>query len=538
MTGRAATVVGLAIALAAPARGDGEGNGEIRGDAVLHLRGTREASLTSTDVLFDPSTRAFDVAGYLGPSPPEGYWASFVAASLEGSHLDGHLGWSIVADSGLLRRRRFPEPILVCTSSDPTGLDMPGNGTCVAPMGMARPLLFAVPSTLIGPGQLTANGRPIEQEARDTLFVREAWAEAHLGKARFLSLRAGRQRIAVGDGFVHDDYALGISADADLGALGPQYDVSLAAFWPTRGRVEGAQARSPMLALRADWTPSLFERVGVFAAWAHDETGAAGGLLRSANVESAVMRLQATSPGTSMYRDASMILAALLSNQPPGTSDLAWAGISGHLFPGDRHELWWTGAVVLGRVSTLVPGGPEGPHLEGVPVEGLLGRARWRLAWTPAFATGAFVVFESGDLPPVERALVALPQRYDGFLGVAPYVTELNLFFNGGISESFANRHATAPGVNGRGVIAPGLSASWNPSLELSLESRGAWLVADETGPFGGRVYGMEIDLNVSWSPWRWLALLAEADVLFPGDFFPSADPMRRFIVGVNLSTP
>lgn len=233
-----------------------------------------------------------------------------------------------------------------------------------------------------------------------------------------------------------------------------------------------------------------------------------------------------------------MIMAALLSNQPPGNSDLAWAGISGHLLASDRHELWWTGAMVLGQVSTLVPGGPEGPYLEGVPVRGLLGRARWRLAWTPAFAIGAFAIFESGDLPPVERALVALPQRYDGFLGVAPYVTDLNLFFNGGISESFANRHATAPGVNGRGVIAPGLSASWNPSLELSLESRGAWLVADETGPYGGRVYGMEIDLDVSWSPWRWLALLAEADVLFPGDFFPSADPMRRFIVGVNLSTP
>ena len=34
------------------------------------------------------------------------------------------------------------------------------------------------------------------------------------------------------------------------------------------------------------------------------------------------------------------------------------------------------------------------------------------------------------------------------------------------------------------------------------------------------------------------LALLAEADVLFPGDFFPSSAPMRRFILGVNLSTP
>jgi hypothetical protein len=536
VTGRAATAVSLALLLAAPARGDGDG--EVHGDAVLHLRGTRQANLTDTDVLFDPATRAFAVANYLGPSPREAFAASFVGASLEGSHLDGRLGWSLAVDSGLLRQQRFPEPILVCTSSGPTGLDQPGNGTCIAPMGFTRPLLFVVPSTTLESARLTANGRPVDEEIRDTLLVREAWAEARLGRARFLSLKAGRQRIAVGDGFVHDDYALGLNADADLGALGPPFDVSLAALWPTRGRVEGAQARSPMLALRADWTPSLFEHVGVFAAWSHDETGAAGGLLRAANAEAAVMRLQLASPGTDPYRQASVILAALLSRPPVGTSDLAWTGISGHLFPGDRHELWWTGAVVLGRLSTLVPGGSQGPYLQDVPVAGLLGRVRWRLAWTPAFATGAFVVFESGDLPPAERALVALPQRYDGFLGVTPYVTDLNLFFNGGISESFANRRATAPGVNGRGVLAPGLSASWNPSLDLSVESRGAWLLADETGPYGGRVYGMEIDLNVSWSPWRWLALLAEADVLFPGDFFPSSEPMRRFIVGVNVSTP
>jgi hypothetical protein len=294
-----------------------------------------------------------------------------------------------------------------------------------------------------------------------------------------------------------------------------------------------------MLALRADWTPSLFEHVGVFAAYGHDETGAASELLRAANAEAAVVRLQRTAPGSPEYILSSQVLAALLSIPPAGTSDLWWAGVSGHLFLGGRHELWWTGAVVLGEVSVLVPqGAGREPIPRSVPVEGLLGRVRWRLAWTPALATGAFAVYQSGDLPPAERALVALPLRYEGFLGVTPYVTDLNLFFNGGISESFAARRATAPGVNGRGVIAPGLFAAWDPSVDLSVEGRGAWLVADEAGPYGGRVYGVEVDLNASWFPWPWLSLLAEADVLFPGDFFPSSAPMRRFILGVNLATP
>ena len=537
MTARAATAVSLALVLAAPARGDEAG--EVRGQAAFHLRLAGQANLPSTDVLFDPTTRAFEVASYLGPSPREGFAASFVAAGLEGSHLGGRLAWALTVDSGLLRAQRFPETVAVCTSSSPTGLDLLGRGTCMAPGGGPRPLVFLVPSTNLGPRELTANGRPLEDEARDTLFVREAWVEAGLGRARFLSLRAGRQRIAVGDGFVHDDYALGLKLDADVGALGPQLDLSLAAFWPTRGRVEGEQLRSPMLALRADWTPSLFEHVGIFAAWAHDETGAVGGLLRGANAEAAVVRLQRTAPGSAEYILASWVLAALLSVPPSGTSDLAWAGVSGHLFPGQRHELWWTGAVVFGRVSALAfPPASQEPVLQDVPVEGLLGRVRWRFAWTPALASGAFVIYQSGDLPPAERALVALPIRYEGFLGVAPYVTDLNLFFNGGISESFASRRATAPGVNGRGVIAPGLSLAWDPSVALSVEGRGAWLVADEAGPYGGRVYGVEVDLNASWSPWPWLSLLAEADVLFPGDFFPSGAPVRRFILGVNLLTP
>ena len=537
MTARAATAVSLALLLAAPARGDGDG--EVRGYASLHLRLTGQGNLPSSDLLWDPGTRAFDVSNYLGPSPREGFAASILAAGLDGSHLDGRLAWTLAVDSGLLRAQRFPETVAVCTSSSPTGLDLLGRGTCTAPVGFLRPRVFFVPSTALGASELTANGRPVEEEASDTLFVREAWAEGRLGRAGFLSIRAGRQRIAVGDGFVHDDYALGLASEADLGAIGPQLDLWLGAFWPTRGRVEGAQLRSPMLALRADWTPSLFERVGVFAAWAHDETGAGGALLRGANAEAAVVRLQDTEPGTSAYRQASVILAALLSNPPAGTSDLAWAGLSGHLFAGRRHEVWWTGAVAFGRISVLVPQRPPAePYLQDVPVEGLLGRLRWRFAWTPAVSTGAFLIYQSGDLPPAERALVALPVRYHGFLGVNPFVTDLNLFFNGGISESFADRRATAPGVNGRGVIAPGLSAAWDPSVELSLEGRSALLWADQDGPYGGRVYGVEVDLNASWYPLRWLALLAEADVLFPGDFFPSSAPMRRIILGVNLSTP
>lgn len=536
MTARAATAVALALALAAPARGDEPG--EVRGDAALRLRLVGQANLPSSQILFDPAAAAFDVAGYLGPARREGYAAGIVAAGLDGSHLDGRLAWALSLDSGLVRARRFPETVAVCTSSGPTGLELLGSAGCLAPgTGLRR--VFLVPSTQLGPRELTANGRPVEDEARDTVFVREAWVEARLGRARFLSVRAGRQRVVVGDGLVHDDYALGLAADADLGALGPQLDLSLAAFWPTRGRVEEGQLRSSMLAFRADWTPSLFERVGVFAAFGHDETGAASGLLLDASAEALAMRLRDTAPGTDAYRRAAWALGGLLGAAPRGSHDLFWVGLQGHVFLG-RHELSWSGAALFGRATVPVPVSltPPAVELQSIPVEGQAARLRWRLPVTPELSAGAFLLFQSGDLPPAERFLLGQPRRYDGFLAATPYLTDLNLFFNGGISESFASRRATAPGVNGRGVIAPGLSLDWDPSAELSLDGRGAWLLADEAGPYGGRVYGVEVDLNASWSPWPWLTLLGEADVLFPGGFFPFGAPVHRVILGVNLSTP
>ena len=62
--------------------------------------------------------------------------------------------------------------------------------------------------------------------------------------------------------------------------------------------------------------------------------------------------------------------------------------------------------------------------------------------------------------------------------------------------------------------------------------------MAPEVGPFGGTNYGPEVDLTVTWSPARWLVLLAEADALFPGDFFPGRDTVTKVVVGVDLIWP
>jgi hypothetical protein len=123
-------------------------------------------------------------------------------------------------------------------------------------------------------------------------------------------------------------------------------------------------------------------------------------------------------------------------------------------------------------------------------------------------------------------------------VAVAPYLTETNLFFGGGLSESFADRQATAPGVNGRGVIAPGVSLGWDPSESLTVRAKGAWLRAVAPGPFGGRVYGTEVDLELSFEATSWLILGAELDALFPGDFFRGRDTLTKGLLAVDVLTP
>ena len=46
------------------------------------------------------------------------------------------------------------------------------------------------------------------------------------------------------------------------------------------------------------------------------------------------------------------------------------------------------------------------------------------------------------------------------------------------------------------------------------------------------------VDLTVTWSPMHWLVLLAEADALFPGDFFPGRATLTKVVVGADLVWP
>lgn len=509
----------------------------VHASATLHLRTTALGNLPETRLRYDRAASVFAVGDYLAPRSAEVYPSAFASLALEGSLLEGDLTWTFAADTGELRRRRFARQVDLCfTEATPGGLDPVEGERC-----RDGSPIYRVEETRDGGARLASNGRPIGDELENTLLVREAYASYAFGPAGFASAWAGRRRLAVGDGFVHDDYVTGAEVKLDLGAIGPRWSLSLAAFQPTRDLPGRLREVSPMLAARADFLPSLFEHAGLFAAVLRDRSEGGAELLRGALAERLAVALGEVEPGTAAYRQRSRDLARTLSSRLDGDAVLAWLGTSGSLLPARGHRLAWTAALLGGRLGPVTAPDVGGEPLLLARELGLRGRlasARWDMDLGPRVSAGASLLYLSGGGLGDQGAGEPAGGTYRGFLGVSPYVTATNLFFGGGLSESFASRQSSAAGVSGRGVIAPGVNIVADPASGLSVGARATFLASATAGPFGGRRYGTELDLDLTWAPREWLLLGAELDVLFPGDFFPAGRTVTKAILAVDLVTP
>jgi hypothetical protein len=527
------------LAAAGPAGADAEGS--VRARATLHLRSTWIGNVPGADVPFDRDLSTFDVARYLAPQESDRWGSLFASVRLDGRLLGGDLRWVVAADTGELRRKAFPRVADVCLarpSLAPTGLAVVGSGRCLGATGVV-----ALEETRLDDPLVVSNGRPFREEVEKTLLLREAYAAWSFGRAGFATVRAGRRRTSIADGFVHDDYATGVELELDLGALGPRWDVALGVFQPTRDFPRTARGVTPVAFARADFLPSLFEHAGVFVAGLRDRTGSVAELVRGTVVEWGVGNLS-RSLGTAAEPAAAKLLATALAAPLESDASIGWIGTSGSLAPLRGQRLGWTLALQGGTLHRLSSSGPGGGQVwdEEVPLRGRLASLRWDVDLGERATAGAFFLYLSGGLPPVRGpGGAALPGRdgsYDAFLGITPYVTATNLFFGGGLSETFAARQATAPGVNGRGVVAPGVTLAFDPVPRVSILGRAAWLRADVTGPFDGKVYGTEADLEVTWAPRDWLLLGVEVDALWPGDFYAGRDRVTKAVLAVDLVTP
>jgi hypothetical protein len=512
---------------------------EVRAELDLHVRFSSLVFRPSTDVLYDPARRAFALEAYLEPTQSDRHGSTSAAVRLEASALGGDLVLRLAADTGEVRRRTFPELQDVCLTLSGTGLAEPRSPAC-ALSGFA---IVPLETTVAGPVRLTSNGRPVGDEARATWLVRELSATLSTGRAGFARLTAGRRRVSVGDGLVHDDDSAVAGLSLDLGAVGPPFLLDARVLAPSREWPVGGTAASPMAAVELSWLPSLFESVGVFAAVMRDRTGSVAEALRGQNVERSAVRLaraQAEPGITLREREAAYLLAGALATEYRSEATLVWLGTSGGLSPWRGQRLSFTAAALEGEVSSISV--PLAVLVRDVALHGRAARVAWDVDLPAALSAGASFLWLSGGTFPVASyqagQLVPGTGEYGGFLGVRPFIPHTNLFFGGGLTDTFAARESTAPGVNGRGVLSPAVRLAFDPSERGGIEAKVAWLRADVTGPFGGKTYGWEVDLGGSLSPAPWLDVALELDVLWPGDFYAARDRAYKAVLAVELHTP
>ncbi|MCA9671592.1 MAG: hypothetical protein KC503_38605 [Myxococcales bacterium] len=401
-------------------------------------------------------------------------------------------------------------------------------------------LITPVPSSA-DETRVTANGRRFVDEAKSTFFIRQAYIELAAPSTRWMTLRAGRLAASFGRGVIYDDFGLGGELSLHFDKLSSKVPLrlDLQGLIPTRSWSTGMQ--SVLLSSRLSWVLSsmlgIVEAIGISAAYFHDGNNNFGALMQPMLTEVAV---DVSAP--QQYAD---IVAALTSSGVASKADVVWFGLDAKKLIGD-FSLYGAVYLELGSVTLDNPLAGLRSQLPPTVARRIPGRnpievdtfgvavdLRASYLLTERLAIGAFLLFLSGEGNPFLDDQIG--SRYSSFLGVVPYMTHTNLFFSGGLNETFSGRQAAASGVNGRGVIAFGPTARWEITEKAALRGSVVPLLSAVPSASGGRFYGVEIDAVGSFQPWSWLRLSVEYDVLIPGSFFAGSGAVHKAIVGVDL---
>ena len=503
---------------------------EVELDLGLYNRFTVKANQIERMLRYSTTSSAFAVDSYLTPSLDEIHYSVFARA---GVHLQATswLGFGLSVDSGQI---------------NPTG-HIPGSAevklSSVTYKGTTLPGYTVPVTTTDNVRKVTSNGQPIVDEAKESLFIRQVYLRLSAPETGWLSVTVGRQAMEVGGGLIYNDYGLGAELLLDFEAL---RDVPLRAglkvLLPTRAWNEGL--RSPLLELRVDYVFSSFlslvESVGLSVAFFHDGDDNISRLLDSTISEAVVQYYPDVNKDLVNY-----VAAGALAYSPWSKANIVWIGLSGRKLLGDlllsvnlqlelgqlklENPFWG----LTGGAVTLPSFLPQDEVLQ-LSTLGFAGELTASYLMTEAFSVGGFFLFLSGGENPYGPK--EAQQRYGSYLSVVPHITHTNLFFSGGMNETFSGRQATTAGINGRGVIAFGPTVAWEILDGLDLGATTALLFSAVESLTGGRFYGFEMDLEGSYQVLPWLRLSAQYDMMVAGNFFPKKGVIHQFLLGVDVT--
>ncbi|RME22121.1 MAG: hypothetical protein D6806_13440, partial [Deltaproteobacteria bacterium] len=344
----------------------------------------------------------------------------------------------------------------------------------------------------------TSNGRDLAEEARSTLFAREAYFHWNAGDGEWIHGWIGKRRIVVASGYLLDNWSLGggFGADLDEAGIAP-LRLEVQAVLPN-GDFTAEGKRSPLVHFKLTWPFGWLENLSLWGAWFRDGDGAMAEALE--NTWASLMGLYGIE-----IRDVG------------SRGNIFWAGADAN-FVFSQASLFLSGAVEFGSsdltITLLNPFTLQEETRTG-NIELLGGMAEVSAYFDPTdlLTLGGFFLFLSGETTTDNRSDVG--GSYNGFISVYPFITRTNIFFSGGMNQNISARNLSSSGVNGRGVFAPGITAGVEPAEKLLLRLTSALLFSH--GPHaisGSHFYGWETDFNLEWRFENFASLLFEADYM------------------------
>ena len=502
---------------------------ELELDLGLYNRLTVQQNHVERLLRYDTTAGSFAVDRYLAPRVDHTSYALYARAA---AHLEATswLGVGLAVDSGLL---------------NPAGRVPRGADVRLGPAtykGLSLPAYTVPVTTTEDDRKVTANGQPVGDEARQTFFIRSAYVRLAAPETGWLGVTLGRQSMEVGGGLIYNDSGLGAELLMDLEALRDvPLRASLKVLLPTRAWDEGL--RSPLVELRVDYVFSSFlslvESVGLSVAFFHDGDDNISRLLDGTISEAVVQHYPSASREVVDY-----VAAGALAYTPWSKANIVWIGLSGRKLLGDlllsANLQLEVGKLKLENPFWALTGGaalpsflPQDEVLE-LSTLGFAAELSASYLISESLSVGGFFLLLTGGENPYAPGQTQ--GRYGSFLAVMPHITHTNLFFSGGMNETFSGRQATTAGINGRGVVAFGPTVAWEILEGLDVGATSAALLAPVASSTGGSFYGIELDLEAGYQVLSWLKVSAQYDFLVAGDFFPQQKVIHQFLLGLDVT--
>lgn len=469
-----------------------------------------EQNYIQKELLLDETSGRFDTQNYMKPKLDHLVYSFYIGASMD-FKFSSTVTANVKLESGLYRLGHRNKPF--------------------TPPGSSEPLssVYTTSEEL----KLLANGNAPVDELRDHLLVRELGFSFHT-TSYWVDLTLGKKRFFVGDSFIFDGYGLGAIWTLDLLQHKSKipFRIELQALLAD-GSFTSKGKKSPLVKISFEYVFSLVEAIGIYFAYYHDGDDNIAAIMRPAIAESYA----------SEYTSDQVKLRLALAAPFESRGNLYYIGLNWNKFFG---RLLLNGSLIveLGNYDlsvdlTSVPNVNREVKL-GLKALAFLADCMVTYNFSEAMAlTGYFLYISGDDLTQVPlRDLSNKP--FSSFISVLPHITRSNIFFSGGMNESFSARYLTSSGQNARGVIGTGLKLDWDIIKRLNLKSNLAVLFSSSPrisglAPGGSRFYGVELDFNFQFQLLKWLDLSAQFDFFITGPFYEARKLVYQMLLGVDM---